>query len=167
MKKLLTTTALVFTMAMAGMAYADKGSEHGGWHDGPPPFMEEAINKLPAAKAEAFKATMKKSHEKNEKLSAQSKKLHEEMRAIVTAEKFDKAAFLAKSGELQKVHDQMHVSMTESLAEALSSLSQDERKTLSDNMHFGSGEHHHHKGGRDLKAKDNEDASGPSPDKAE
>ena len=59
------------------------------------------------------------------------RKLHD----LITADKFDKDAFIAKSGELVKLHEKMESSMTEAFATALSKLPADERKTLADAMH--------------------------------
>jgi len=135
MKKLLSTTALALTLAFSGIAYAH---DH---HDGPPAFMEEALSKLPDKDADQFRATMKQSHEKDKALFEQMHKLHDEQRAILTADNFDKSAYIVKSKELQKLHDKMHANMTQAFATAVSQLPQDERQTLADAMHHG---HHHH-----------------------
>jgi len=145
MKHLLSTTALVLTLAFSGMAYAHDG--HDG-HDGPPPPFEAGLSKLPQKDADAFRATMKASHEKDKALFEQMHKLHDELHDIMTAETFDKGAFIAKSKELNVLHDKMHAHMTEAFATALSQLSQDERKTMADAMKHGHhGMHHHDHGG--------------------
>ena len=98
MKKLLSTAVMIISLSVSGMAYADdhwdKKGEHGK-------FLEEALAKLPEKDAAAFRETIKSAHEQEKASYEQTKKLHEELHAIVIAEKFDKAAYLAKSEEIQ------------------------------------------------------------------
>ncbi len=130
MNKLLSTTALVLSLTFSGMAHAapDGDKPHGAR------FMEEAISKLPPQKAEAFRNTLKQAHEKGKESREQSKKLHEELRAIMTAEKFDKSAYLAKTEELRVLREKKYKAKSAALATALSALTQEERTTIADNM---------------------------------
>ena len=131
MKKLLMTAALVSSITLSGLAYAVEnapaGSDHGG-------FFSESLSKLPEAKATAFKATMKQSREQNKDLFAQEKKIHEDLRTLMTAKTFDKDAFIAKDKELQQLRDQMSENRSKAFADALSGLTQDERTSLADAM---------------------------------
>jgi len=139
MKKLLTTTALVLSITVSGIAYANAGDKGGR---GEPAFMTEALAKLPAAKAEAFRTSMKKSHEGKKEEFGDIKKLHEEMKNILTAEKFDKVAYIAKGKEIQDKQEKMHAARTEAFANAVATLSQSERKTLADALPGKGGRHH-------------------------
>lgn len=135
-KTLLSMAAIILTLACSGMAYANDGE---GDHKGPPPpgappFMEEALSQLPEKDAEKFRDTMRQAHEKNRAIHEQMRQLHEELHRIMTAEKFDKSAFIAKNNELKQMQDMMFSNMTEAFAAALSGLSQGERKTLADAM---------------------------------
>lgn len=143
MKYLLSTTALALTLAFSGMAYAEPGPGHDG---PPPPPFEEALKKLPDKDAAAFRDTMKASHEKDKATFEQMHKLHGELKAIITADTFDKNAFIAKNKQLDALHDKLHVNMTEALANAISKLPPDERKTFAEAMHHEHGPHHHDKG---------------------
>ena len=142
MRKLLSTTALVFTLAISGVAYANDDWHGKGDHKGPPPYIEEALSKLPEEDAAQFRNTMKQSQEKGKTIFEQMHKLHEDLHGILTAEKFDKAAYIAKNKELTKLHDKMHANMTEAFATAAAQLSQDDRKILADAMK--NKWHHHH-----------------------
>jgi len=142
-KKLLSTTALILTLAFSGMAYADHDWNGKGEHDGRPSFADV----LPKDKAEQFHATMQQAHEKNLVLIDKMHQLREERRSILTAPKFDKEAFLAKSAELAKfretLHDQIRTNMKEAFATAVSTLSQEERQALAASMEKAHHEHHH------------------------
>jgi len=144
MRKLLTTTALVLSLASAGVASANTDG-HKGHHDGPP-FMQEALAKLPADKAAAFRDTMKQSREQNKGSFEQLHKLHKEMQAILTASSFDKNAYLAKSAESAAAAGQDARCQEPELCRRGKQPSQDERKTLADAFHKG---RHHSKGKHD------------------
>lgn len=153
MKKLLTTTAIILSLAVSSvsLAYADVGAEKGEHRGGH--FMEEAIAKLPEQAANEFRDTMKQAHEKTKATHAKIKKLHEELDALLVAENFDKAAFLAKTKEMQKIEEKAHASMSEAFATAVSKLSLGDRKTLSDAMKEER-EKHHHEHDKDGKQED-------------
>lgn len=130
MKKLLAVSALALVLSAPLALQAAQ--------DGPPPpvkkRMEAVLEKLPPEKAEAFKATLKASREANKDKREGVKKLHDELAAIVTAPTFDKAAFLAKHKEIDAARAEMSDTRHAAMAEALSKLSQDERKTVSEGM---------------------------------
>jgi uncharacterized membrane protein len=144
-KKWLYTAALSLWLALPAAAMANEGAEH---HGGPPSFMEDAMAKLPADKAAAFKDTMKKQHEKDKDIFVKLHQLHEDMNKLLIAPKFDKAAYLAKASEIEKEQETMHANMSAAFATAVSTLSQDERKVLAENMHppgmMHHGEHEDH-----------------------
>ena len=125
MKKLLSTTAIVLCLNLTAIAAAHEGYKA--------PF-EDALSNLPEQKAEAFRNTMKQTHDKNAALYDQMKKLHDDLYTITTAEKFDKKAYIAKNKELQAVYAKMNATRGAAMGTALSNLSQDERKTVADAM---------------------------------
>ena len=152
MKKLLTTTALMLSLAFSGMAYAHDDSHGKDGHDGRPPFMDV----LPKDKAAQFHDIMKQAHDKNMELVDQMHKLREERRAILTAPEFDKDAYLTKSEELTKFRESMHkemkANMKEAFATALGNLSQKERQAVAasmEKMHHGHHRHGHHHWGHE------------------
>lgn len=134
MSKLLSTTALMMALVLAGAAYAEDTHPPAGMHTRGGDRMQqrkEAMAQLPPEKAKLFQDSMKQVHEKNEALQAQARKLHEELDALLTAEKFDKDAWTAKSAEIDKVYDQMRANRNAAFVAAASQFSADERKTLS------------------------------------
>jgi uncharacterized membrane protein len=140
MRNILSTTALILAMTSAANAYAHDDSKGKGNHA----FMEETLSKLPEQDATQFRNTMKQAYEKDQAQRDQAHKLHEEISGILTADKFDKSAYVAKSKQLEKLHDKMHADMTEAFATAVAQLPQDERATLAAGMHH---KHHHHEAG--------------------
>ena len=148
MKKLLLTTALVCSLAMTGGAFAEGYGRH--------TFMSDAVAKLPKEKAEAFLAIIKQERDKD--LTAKREtaiQLHKQLDTILTAPTFDKAAYLAKSKELQDLWNAKHQHMTEAFTTAAATLSQEERKTLvatMKEMHQRHHDHHGNKEGRDDNA---------------
>lgn len=144
MKKLLSTTALVLTMAFSGAAFA-----HSEWYgkegqDDKPYYMDHALSKLPAEKSAEFRQTMKDSAEENKSYKEQIYKLHNELHVILTAPDFDKHAFISKRQELQKIHEEMEENKTEAFASAVSELSQNERMTLTRALDHDRKRHHGH-----------------------
>ena len=131
MNRLLSTSALIVTLAFANAAYARDAKGP----DAEPSFIEEALSQLPEKDASLFRDTMKKSHEKDKALHDQMHKLHDELHEIAIADEFDKEAFIEKSNELAKLQAKMHASMTEAFANALEKLPADERKTVADAVH--------------------------------
>jgi uncharacterized membrane protein len=129
MNKLLPI-ALIISMAASGMAYAQDDAKSYGSKS-----LKEALAKLPEAKATAFRDAMAQARKNNDGMKDQMKKQRGELNAIMTAPTFDKAAYIAKSAELQASKDKMHANMSEAFANAVAGLSQDERKQLADAMH--------------------------------
>jgi len=101
---------------------------------GAPSYMEKAINKLPPDKAAAFHATMQEAHDNNKDLYDQMHGLHQNLHNILIASTFDKDAFIAKSREMQKLHDEVADNLDVGFASALEPLSQKERRMLAHAM---------------------------------
>lgn len=147
MKHLLTSTALVLSLSIASLAYAADApapaapakaaaakAEAPKPNRGLPPFMEAAVAKLPADKAAAFRDTMEKGHEKNKEARPDMRKLNDERRDMLTAAKFDKKAYLAKSKEIIDAENKMRMSRDEVFADAISALSQSERQAFAEGL---------------------------------
>lgn len=121
MKKLLATTAMVILMT-GSLAMAEPGM---GKHR-----FEEQLSKFSPATQELIKSSWKEGKEERKASFEQMKSLHEELDAIITAEKFDKAAFTAKQQQLDALKDKMDASRTERMAELFAQLSQKDRETF-------------------------------------
>lgn len=124
MKTLMTSIAAL--TLMTGMAVAGEGPGRGPGH----PWMEKALTGLSEQDRAAFKEGMKAGHEKAKLLHEQLKKQEEEQRALLSAATFDKAAYIAKSGEISKLRAQLHSAMTESFANTVANFPQSERAAL-------------------------------------
>ena len=128
MKKLFTTAALLLAITAGGAAFAnDKPAPEG---QPPAPMFE----KLSPEDMQLMHDSMQKTHEANKALFAQMKKLHEEKKAIITADQFDSKAFMANAAKLQTLENKMHASMTANMASALSKMSAEDRQKFAKNM---------------------------------
>jgi len=145
MKKLIATTAIA--IAMIGTATFACAEHHGRPHDGPPPHVEEALAKLPKDKAELVRNTFKSLHESRKSDWEQFKKNREEMKALLVADKFDKAAYMAKAKEVDVLHSAKKLKFHETMAELAEKLTVEERKILQEAMpgkRPHGGKHGHH-----------------------
>jgi len=123
MKKILvSTTALLFCLTFSTAAMANS--------DGASSYMEKAISKLPPDKAAEFHSAMKDAHEQNKELYEQMHALHQDLHNILTADTFDKDAFLAKSREMQQLHDKVAENLDMAFASAIEPLSPKDRNML-------------------------------------
>ncbi len=122
MKALLSITALLFALTFSVAATANSRESHS--------YMEKAISRLPHDKAEAFHAVMRQAHEQNKDLYDQMHGLHQDLHNILTADTFDRDAFVAKSNEIRELHDKAAANLDAAFASAVAQLSQKERKTV-------------------------------------
>jgi uncharacterized membrane protein len=128
--KLLSTTAILMSLALPGAAFADHTEDHAKGGEAYHEHMQEVLSQLPAEKATLFKDTMKATREKNKPLRDQLHKLYSDRDAILTADKFDKDAFNAKNAELDKIYDQMRANTNQSFVSVAAQFTADERKVL-------------------------------------
>jgi len=128
MKKLTSITALLFILSLSTAAFAqtDKDSKK----DEMQSYMEEALSKLPEADAQKFRDTMKEAHEKNMAIADRIHGLHDDLDDILSADSFDKSAFLATSKKLREVYHEMRENTDNAFADAAAKLTTQERKTL-------------------------------------
>lgn len=132
MNKLLSAGLIAASLAFSGGAIADEGYE--GKSGGKALYMQEALSKLPAEKAKAFRDTLTQAREQNKPQLAEIRKLRDEQRALIAAPKFDTAAYLAKSAEMDKIHATMRGNLSQAFANAIGKLSPEERKALAEGM---------------------------------
>ena len=87
-----------------------------------------------------MQAEMAKSYEENEQIREQIQKLETKSEAIVRAATFDKAAFIAKRGEVESLRAKMVETRVKAEAEAFSKMSAEERAKMMDE--FKNRRHH-------------------------
>ena len=158
-KLLLLSTALI---ALTAPAFADPATSAGPAADGENPRFAEfkarhdaMLAKLPPAKAELVRSTMKKLREDGKGDWEKAKALHEELQAIIKAPQFDRAAYIAKASEIRGLRMAQNEKRTQALADLASQLTVEERTTLAGM--FGGG---NHKDFRMHKSKDKPEKSG-------
>ena len=129
--RILLVSALALSLS-AGLALADDTagsaakSRFPGWHN----YREHVISQLPADKAQLYRDSMKKAHEENQARFDEEDKLEIELHDILTADKFDKKAFLDKTSQLQAVREKISQSMSESFASVAAQMTPDQRQVL-------------------------------------
>jgi uncharacterized membrane protein len=136
---MLSTAILAGSLTLSGAALANDTAADAG--KAPHHRFEEAISKLPAAKQKLVHDAMEKSKAENKELWTKGRQLREEQKSILTAEKFDKGAYLAKSKEIEDLHDKMAQNRSEAFASIAGQLTPEERVSLA-KMHRGGPRHH-------------------------
>jgi len=86
--------------------------------------------KLSPEKAKLYNDTMQKAIDDNKEVREQIHKAFQEADNIMTAEKFDKAAFLAKAKELDQLYAKMRDKNNEAFVSVVEKFSQEDRKIL-------------------------------------
>ena len=127
MNKLLTTTALLASLTFSAAAYAATPAT-----TAPAKSARGVAAILPPAKAEIVRNAMQSSREQNAANSPALKKAYEELNTLSTAAQFDKSAFVSKEKEIQVLRNKMDDNRSVAYANALSQLTQAERKALAD-----------------------------------
>lgn len=144
-KNLLLATALLSVTLLSGMALAKtattaapattektettkaappaagKGHEGMGMMHGP---------QLSPASQKLMQEAMQKAHEGNKELFEQIGTKQNELEEILKAPAFDKDAFLAKTGEIQEIHQKMMRARDEAFASVASQLTAEERASF-------------------------------------
>lgn len=138
MKKYLPLAGLLVTVGTS-IVHAEPPSAGGkppaGWQaqrEERHAAFDAALSKLPADKAAMVKDSFKKGRESGKANWEKIRALHEEEKAILLAPTFDKSAFLAKSAEISKLHDQQAADRANSMADVASKLNASERKIVMD-----------------------------------
>lgn len=89
------------------------------------------LKELSEEKATLFREAMKKMHEENKELFGKMGTLMKEQKEILKAPTFDKAAYIAKSAEIQDVHSKISTARAATIAEVASKMTVEERDALS------------------------------------
>jgi uncharacterized membrane protein len=134
MKQSLTAAAIVLTLTFGGGAYAyldDDLSEYNGQHS---ENAHEKLGKLPKDSAALVQRVMKTALEDNKNLMLQSKRLHRDLRIILSADSFSEQDFNAKQTAIQQLHDKIRKNISMAFTSALAQLSVDDRKIIADEM---------------------------------
>lgn len=92
-------------------------------------IQQESVQLSPE-KAKIYNDAMQAADDGNQDLRMQIHKAHDEADAILTAEKFDKKAFLAKAAELDGLYAKMRERNNEAYVSVMEKLTQDDRKIL-------------------------------------
>jgi len=85
---------------------------------------------LSPEKEAIYKTALDQLRVKNNVLRDQIEKLQQEASTIMTADTFDKAAYIAKNAEIEKVYAQMHTNTSEAIAGVASQFTADERRII-------------------------------------
>ncbi|HEU5047621.1 MAG TPA: periplasmic heavy metal sensor [Rickettsiales bacterium] len=89
---------------------------------------------LPDNKRELLHKTMEQVRKQNEPLILKEKDVYQQMRAVLTAPKFDKEKFLSRHKELVRLKMAIHDNMCAGFAEVAPQLSPDEREIVAQHM---------------------------------
>jgi Spy/CpxP family protein refolding chaperone len=168
MKKLLLTTAIA--LVLAGPAFAADPVAPAPAPSAPmaePAGSLDVSGKiglagLPPAKAELVRSTMSKMREDSKGSKEQLKALYEQQKALFSAPQFDKQAYLAKSDEINALHQSQAKKRAEAMASLASQLTPEERTQLSGHLgrgghKMGGGWHHKKDGSEPLNPSSNAD----------
>lgn len=131
MKKMLLTAAAVLALS-SGAAMAEwKNCPH---HSDSEARIEEALSGLPEDKATLIKTTLSELREEGKSMWSSKKEKRQAMQNLLTAETFDKDAYMAKAKEIQESRASMFLSHQERIAELASQLNAEERAALAKAM---------------------------------
>ncbi|MBY0407557.1 MAG: periplasmic heavy metal sensor, partial [Rickettsiales bacterium] len=89
-----------------------------------------AAKRISVQKMQAYNDTLKAARLKNATNRLEMQKLRDDLATIVTAPNFDKAAYISKSNEIEKINMQIRMSLAEANANALAQLSPEERTMM-------------------------------------
>lgn len=141
MKKLLATTAMVLMLSSIP-ALAEDGDKAPPSEGGSHHMMEKMekwkerqeamLSKLPADKAALVKKMQDELRDARKENRGQCKALRDEAKALLTAEKFDKSAYLAKLAEIQEKHAANYKARDEKIADLAAGMNAEERKVIAD-----------------------------------
>ena len=126
--------ALVSTAALAEPPAKDGGHAAPGapMRDRMKGRMDDRLSSLPPEKAELVRKGMQKTREANKPRAEQMKTLRDEQRALMKAEKFDRAAYLEKAKKISDLRQASEMQRAENIAETASKLNAQERASLAE-----------------------------------
>lgn len=145
MKKYLASAAVALSLMATLPAYAEEGK---GGREGFHQHMEQKLSQFPQDKQDLIKKTFESGKAAGMANREKGKALHEQIKQIVTAPKFDKAAYLAKTSELNNLHSAGAKDRAERMANLFAQLTPDERQKFVEMMPKHHGWHHGPKDGK-------------------
>lgn len=141
MKKLVATTALILSLATSSVVMA---GHHEGRYEAYKAKMETALKSLPAEKSALVRNTFEDIRTTRKNNWEAKKANHEALRAMLSAQTFDKQAYLAKANDITRQSSADKLAMHEKIANLAAQLSPSEREVLVDIMPHKSGHKNHH-----------------------
>jgi Spy/CpxP family protein refolding chaperone len=135
---LLLSTAFISLPCLSGAAYA-----HG--HEGSDKSassMECRYGRLTETQRKLLHETMHRLHETNKKAFENMHKLHESLHRVLTADTFDKKAFLSVTADIQAKRAELETSRVQAFASIAGQFTPEQRKHLM--RMFAHHRHHHH-----------------------
>lgn len=100
---------------------------------------DTSMKRVSADKMKTYSSALANAKAKNETIKPQVAKLRQDLKTIIVSPNFDKAAFIAKSNEIENLTEQMHKNTSEATASALTQFTPEERQVLSRSMKLGDG----------------------------
>lgn len=139
MNRLLIIPAIALLFATASYANSNEEKhEHGGKDY--KAHKAEMLAKLPEEKRKMYEESMSKVKGNSKTTWENIKKLKEEQKAILTADKFNKSAYLEKSEEIKDLFNEKAEAKSAAIAELAEKFTKEEREVLAKI----SGKHGHH-----------------------
>lgn len=112
-----------------------------------------AAGKLTEARLNIYREAIKNAKKKNLATQQKAEKMRDELLAIISADKFDKTAYVNKNKEIETLNAQMRASITEAAAGALAQYTPEERKQIASHVSSAGKSSAGHGGKRDKKDK--------------
>lgn len=141
MKRTMAVSALIIVISMWSVAYASEGTGRGGFRGRCSP--QDLLAQLPADKEMLFHQTMREAREKASEIRAQIKALREEIKGILTADRFEEDLFREKTNSLEMLRGKMRATMEEAVVKLAKQFTADERKILAELLPPKPGRHRH------------------------
>lgn len=130
--KWIMIASLALNILLAGMVIGQ--CTRPGWHDGPIQIKMRDVSKEARKKV---RAEMDNMFEQKKDLMPQIKQARRDLVTLLSADQFDKTAYYAKLGELQKMQRSFYQGMGQSIAKLAETMSKDERMALAAEMERG------------------------------
>ncbi len=91
---------------------------------------DSGVKRVAADKMKMYTDAIANAKSKNAAIREQTTKLRQEVKNLMVAPTFDKAAFISKSAQIETLESQMHKNLTEATAAALTQFTPEERQIL-------------------------------------
>ncbi len=127
MKKILFATTAAFLLSVSSASFAE---HHEGGHAEMKAKFDQALQKLPEDKAAMVKETFKEMREDRKENRGSYKNERDEMKAMLEAPDFNKAAFMSKAEAMNQQHSKSKLKNAERIANLAEKLTPEERKIM-------------------------------------